>query len=184
MGCGWMKSILVLAMLGSAVAACAPSQKVQSPGIDGGYTIYLVRHAEKMADADDPALTQDGEVRAEQLADLLEDAGIETIWSTDYRRTMATATPLASRLGLDIAVYDAGNLPAFASKVEAAGETALVVGHSNTTPPLSALLGGEPGEDINEAAEYDRLYVLTGVGTGDTRTEIQRFGAVYDAPSD
>ncbi|NIT87109.1 MAG: hypothetical protein GWM92_07640, partial [Gemmatimonadetes bacterium] len=37
----------------------------------------------------------------------------------------------------------------------------LVVGHSDTTPRLVTLLGGEPGPPIVEAREYDRLYVLT-----------------------
>ena len=37
------------------------------------------------------------------------------------------------------------------------------------------------GEPIFEPSEYDRLYVLTGVGTGRVETEIRRFGARYDA---
>ena len=34
----------------------------------------------------------------------------------------------------------------------------LVVGHSNTTPPLVELFGGDAGPPIDEASEYDRLY--------------------------
>jgi hypothetical protein len=43
----------------------------------------------------------------------------------------------------------------------------LVVGHSDTTPELVRLLGGEPGPVIADD-EYDRLYLLVyrpGVGT-------------------
>jgi len=36
----------------------------------------------------------------------------------------------------------------------------LVSGHSNTTPALVQLLGGDPGEPINEKSEFDRLYVM------------------------
>ena len=39
-------------------------------------------------------------------------------------------------------------------------ENALVVGHSNTTPELVDLLGGEGGPPIVEEWEYDRLYLL------------------------
>lgn len=184
MASGWMRSLL-LVTAACLAAACSQSESTPSDTAnEAGFTVYLVRHAEKTADDDDPALTPDGEVRAGQLADLLQDEGIETIWSTDYRRTMSTAQPLADQLDLVIQTYDPGDLPGFATTIEAAGETALIVGHSNTTPQLSAALGGAPGEEINEAAEYDRLYVLSGVGTGQVATEIRRFGAAYDAASD
>ena len=35
-----------------------------------------------------------------------------------------------------------------------------VSGHSNTTPALVKLLGGEPGVPIEEKTEYDRLYMV------------------------
>ncbi|MEM5515919.1 phosphoglycerate mutase family protein [Henriciella sp. AS95] len=149
-------------------------------GADGSYTLYLVRHAEKVVDVDNPPLSPEGETRATELAEMLKDAGIKAIWSTDYLRTEQTAGPLAAELGIEIEFYDPGDLEAFAETLRGNAETALVVGHSNTTPDLSAALGGEPGEPIFEPAEYDRLYVLTGVGTGTVETEIKRFGARYD----
>lgn len=177
---GFTKTIGVLCA-GLAVAmACSSETETARTGTSAeGFTLYLVRHAEKQA-GDDPDLNAEGRARAEALADELEDAGLDTIWSTDYRRTRATAAPLAQRLRVEVRIYDPSDLEAFAKELEAAGETALVIGHSNTTPDLAALLGGEAGEPIDETSEYDRLYRLTGVGTSAAESRIERFGARYD----
>ncbi len=127
-----------------------------SPDMD----VYLVRHAEKLLVEDDPGLTEWGHKRAETLAEILRDADVKHIHSSDYTRTRDTAAPLAERLGLDVQLYDPSDLPALADKLKSMGGVHLVVGHSNTTPPLVDLLGGDGGEPINEASEYDRLYVV------------------------
>lgn len=137
--------------------------------------VFLVRHAEKMP-GPDPALTPDGEARSDALADLLEDAGIEHIHSSDYQRTRQTAEPLAGRLGLPIRLYDPRDLPALAAQLREEGGRHLVVGHSNTTPPLADALGGEGGDPIVEATEYDRLYLVT-ISGEDIETVLLRYGA-------
>lgn len=138
-------------------------------------TVYLVRHAEKELAGNDPALSRDGEARANALSDLLASAGITDIWSTATRRTMDTARPLADRLGLDVRLYDPRTPEAFASSLAAAGGSALVVGHSNTVPGLVAALGGEPGEPIEEAGEYDRLYIVRVLDDGRAETVLERY---------
>lgn len=55
-----------------------------------------------------------------------------------------------------------------------------MVGHSNTTPELVSILGGEPGPPIDEASEYDRLYVLVPAPEGDTVTIRQRYGPAQE----
>ena len=165
------------ATVGFLLAAC------QTPPASDSGTAYLVRHAEKVTsdhqivldDPNDPPLLPIGEVRAQALADRLIDAEITKIWSTDTRRTLSTAAPLAERLGLTVQLYDASDLEAFATILKAdAGSNVLVVGHSNTTPSLAAALGADPGDPIVEKGENDRLYVID-LATGDG--EIQRFGA-------
>ena len=52
--------------------------------------IYLVRHAEKQGDA----LTPTGQLQASKLAALLKDAGITTIYTSQFERTKLTALPL------------------------------------------------------------------------------------------
>lgn len=120
--------------------------------------IYLVRHAEKTTAKEDPALTTAGQERARQLARLLHDAGITHIYSTDTQRTRLTAKPLADRLNLDIIPYDAKNMLDLINGIKTK-QRILVVGHSNTTPALVRMLGGDPGTPITED-EYDRVYTI------------------------
>jgi len=137
--------------------------------------VFLVRHAETEPDGTrDPALSAAGAARSAALAALLDDAGIEAIRSTDYRRTRATAAAVADREGLDPVVYDPADLEGLARTLSADGGRVLVVGHSNTTPELVRLLGGDAGAAIHED-EHDRLYILF-IEDGDVRTVLLRYG--------
>jgi hypothetical protein len=51
-----------------------------------------------------------------------------------------------------------------------------VVGHSNTTTELVTLLGGDPGTEIEESSEYDRLYILT-INSSGVTTLLIRYGS-------
>ena len=125
------------------------------------YTLYLVRHAEKQTDGSrDPNLTEAGEQRAKFLAAWLKDKEIEDIWSSGYRRTVGTAQPLASELGLLLNIYDPGNPSELVERLLDRQDNALVVGHSNTIPELARMLCGCAIADIDES-EYDRLIMIT-----------------------
>lgn len=154
--------------------ACSTSEP--QPETDIALQVYLVRHAEKTTEKSDPALTDAGQVRAELLVETLADKGITRIHSSDYKRTRDTAAPLAERLGIQVELYDPRDLPAMAAKLKDAGGTHLVVGHSNTTPQLTELLGGEGLEPINEAYEYDRLYTVTNKDNGEIISQMTRYG--------
>ncbi len=125
------------------------------------YELYLVRHAEKQPDGShDPELTEAGKNRSEQLARWLHHKDIKEIWSSDYRRTRDTAIPLRSRLGLELNIYDPRDLDDLARKLQHTQRTALIVGHSNTTPELARLLCDCFIADMEES-EYDRLIVIS-----------------------
>jgi len=157
---------LAAALLLSACSAVAPKADA----------IFLVRHAEKTAEKTDPALTKEGEARAVALADRLAGEDITNIHSSDTKRTRDTAAPLAKRLGLDVQLYDPRDLPAMAAKLKAASGRHLVVGHSNTTPQLTELLGGDGGTPIVEATEYDRLYIVTTKDGEPVKSSLTRYG--------
>lgn len=141
------------------------------------HEIYLVRHAEKQT-GENPSLTPEGMRRAETLAALLADAGMTHIHSTDYKRTLETAAPVAKQTGLKVQIYDPSDLDAFAEQLIATKGVHLVVGHSNTTPQLVTALGGDPGTEIDEQSEYDRLYVIS-VGQNGVESRLDRYGVRY-----
>jgi phosphohistidine phosphatase SixA len=147
------------------------------------YTLYLVRHAEKLAnDGNDPALSEAGMDRAKQLATWFQDKNLKDIWSSDYRRSRDTAGPLVSRLGLVVTLYDAHDLPALARDLVENRHNALVVGHSNTTPELARLLCQCFIDDMGDS-EYDRLIVVSFSG-GNTRVKTLTQNTLLPATAD
>ncbi len=121
-------------------------------------TIYLSRHAEKVGDGSkDPALTEQGQERANNLAKMLSTAKIEHIYSTNYRRTQLTAKPLADFLGIEVKIYNPRDLNAFAEILKQQQGNAWVVGHSNTTPMLTYLLSDQATFSLDEV-DFDNLF--------------------------
>ena len=122
---------------------------------------FILRHAEKTTAPDDPALSATGIERANSLASMLEDAGITALHSTDYQRTRATVEPLGKKLGINTRLYDPAEPEALLQQLLKEGGRHVIAGHSNTVPEMVQLLGGDPGSEIDEESEFDRLYVIT-----------------------
>jgi len=127
---------------------------------NNSFTLYLIRHAEKQVELKNPPLTECGLKRAEQIAITLEQTNIEKIYSTQYTRTEQTVAPIAKKLSLDVISYSPSALKEFSQQIMNDQTTALIVGHSNTTPQLAALLSGMPVSDITEQ-EYQMLYQVS-----------------------
>lgn len=127
------------------------------------YSIYLVRHAEKQKNAKDPGLTPCGEQRAHWLAQFFSQSDLQMVYSSDYRRTRATAAPTVARLRLPLSIYDAYELEVLATQLRHKASNALVVGHSDTTAELAGLLIGKDWGEFDESI-YDRIYHVTIAG--------------------
>jgi broad specificity phosphatase PhoE len=179
LSCRWVMVLAVLGALGSGRVA-AQEQTT---------TVILVRHAEKEAEpAADPPLTAEGAARAAALIDAVGDAGISAIFATQYARTKKTAEPIASRLGLQVeALAAGGDLKAYAAGVAGrirsrhAGQTVLVVGHSNTVPAIVEALGGKASAIQDH--EYDHLFIVRIGGAGEAKVVHVRYGAPSVPPA-
>lgn len=119
-------------------------------------TWYFVRHFEKQI-GDNPHLTKIGQARAKQLAEFFASKEIHAIYSTHYNRTQQTATPVAESKSLEILTYNPSQLSEFAEELKSLNFV-LVVGHSNTTPELLELMGGEVIH--MEESDYGVVYQL------------------------
>lgn len=164
-----IKRIFLPLLSGAILAACATA----APPSEATY--YLVRHAEKTKEQNDPGLTDAGRQRAQDLAVRLNGIPLSKIYSSDYKRTRDTAAPIAASKNLEVVIYNPRDLEGFSQKLLRETGHILVVGHSNTTPNLSEFLGGKSGAPIVEATEYDRLYILKRYDNK-TNASIERYG--------
>jgi phosphohistidine phosphatase SixA len=167
-----MKNILFLLLLLSL------STRAQTTSIT---TIYLVRHAEKVTDDPtnkDPILTKSGKKRAMALAKTLGKSSIHNIYSSNYKRTTATAKPLAIKLKKQIKIYDLKKLKTEAETIlkDNKGKNALIVGHSNTVLETIEALGGKKPINSITDQDYDYLFELSIAQDGTTNVKVKHYG--------
>ena len=127
-------------------------------------TIILIRHAEKKIEPTnpDPDLAPEGVERAQEIARVFGDAGINTIYATQYKRTQQTVKPLSDRTGIPVTLLDANQNNELLKRIQTTyrGQTIFIAGHNNTVPAMLSELSGETYPVIPES-EYDNLYIVT-----------------------
>ena len=57
-----------------------------------------------------------------------------------------------------------------------AGQVVLIIGHSNTVPAIVEALGGKRPAAIDDATEFDRVFVLVVPKTGGVKVVKTRYG--------
>ena len=128
---------------------------------------YFIRHAEKdRSDPEnrDPELTEKGLLRAAYWKEVLEQVPLSVVYSTDYKRTLQTAQPVAEYKNLDILIYAPDTMAMQDLAAKHRGKHILVVGHSNTTPQLvNQLLGTDAYQDIDDS-NNGNLYIVQQTG--------------------
>ena len=128
-------------------------------------TIILVRHAEKetgsMADQSDPPLSSDGVKRAERFRKVAGKYRPGAVYSTDYKRTRATAEPIAAKRHVEIQTYDPKNNAELIDRImKSKTKRLVVVGHSNTIPGLAnSLVKRELFKNLDDS-EYGTIWVI------------------------
>lgn len=143
-------TILVLLTISSTLLCATPSD------------IFLLRHSEKQS-GKDPALSPQGQQRAQHLATLLAPFKPTLLLSSDYLRTQQTIAPLASTLNLAVKSYNPSKLRDVATWLKQQAGVVVIVGHSNTTPQLTELLAGQKVAVMSEQ-QYDIIYHIKYAG--------------------
>lgn len=141
-------------------------------------TFFFVRHAEKLSTGLNPNLSQEGKERANELARLLGQVKLDAVYSTNYNRTIETATPTATEQNLTTKIYNPNDLNAFGKGLIETYPTGklLVVGHSNTTPQLiNSLTTSTNLLDLPEE-EYDNLFIVTLYELGNAEVLLLKYG--------
>lgn len=155
-----MKKLLLLTLFLATTATFAFAQT----------TFILVRHAEKQDDGtSDPSLNEAGKVRANTLATMLSDQEIVALYSTPFKRTKETLTPLSNQIGVGITEYDPFSKKEWLEGLAKQHEegTVVIAGHSNTIPFLAnALLGKDNFAQFDES-DYSNLIVIVGEKVGE-----------------
>ncbi|MGQ0540471.1 MAG: phosphoglycerate mutase family protein [Blastocatellia bacterium] len=135
--------------------------------------ILLVRHAERdntmscTPPTSNPPLTANGQTRANVLAHVGEETGLQAIYASEFCRTQQTVQPIAVQEGLTVTVvnqYSASSpdvLPLVNQvKTNNQGQRVLIAGHSDTVPLMIQEFGGGTIDPI-DGMEFDNLYVVT-----------------------
>jgi phosphohistidine phosphatase SixA len=180
------KLVLLIAVLISPLVLFQPvlAQEDFKP-----ITVFLVRHAEREDEPrQDPPLKKEGVLRSQELARLLGDAGVKTIVTSQFTRTKQTAEPLASKTGVAVTSItlksNPGNPRQIAEEstaevvnkiLERAGESVLVIGHSNSVPDVIKMLGGDVVPTIDEK-KFDDLFIVTVYAKGKARVAHLKYG--------
>ena len=181
--------LLAAGLVLSLAVPPAAGQSMSSRQPAGSTTVVVVRHAEKAADDPrDPTLSPAGQTRAQALAAALEDAGVTALYSTQFRRTRATAEPLAQRVGVPVTerAVESASMTSYARELaqevlgKHRGETVLIVGHSNTVPAVVSALTGRSVVPLREE-DYDRMFVVVIPPTGPARLLKATYGATAEA---
>jgi broad specificity phosphatase PhoE len=127
-------------------------------------TVILVRHAEKKIEPNnpDPDLAPEGVERAQEIARVFGNAGINTIFATQYKRTQQTVKPLSDRTGVPVTLLDSDQTDELVKRIQTQlrGQTIFVAGHNNTVPAIASALSGETFPVIPDS-EYDNLFIVT-----------------------
>ena len=112
-----------------------------------------------MDESRDPLLSEQGQKRAQNLARLLRDAGIEQVFATEYQRTQLTAKPLLAAQKIELSSYLAKESQEFGTRLLKTTKNTLVVAHSNTLNTVLKGLGIDDAKPIADD-EYDRLVIV------------------------
>ncbi len=130
--------------------------------------VYVIRPAEKEPSGADPALTPAGERRASTWAGFLELSGLDTVLTSEAKRSRQTGAIIAGLLQLETPAAPGMDGISLADMVQFDYEDSrlLIVGHTETIPGILKGLGVQEPVEV-PAEEFDRLFILFNAGSDD-----------------
>ena len=158
-----MKKILILILFLISISLSAQKKEIT--------TYYFIRHAEKdLKNSDNPNLTKKGEKRAIFWSEVFKNVKFDLIYSTNYNRTIQTATPTATSKKIKIQIYNPKELYNKTFINTTKGKTVLIVGHSNTTPQfVNKIIGKQEYLEIDES-NNSNLYIVSSTNNYQSHT--------------
>ena len=171
-----MNRVLLLLLAFVLTVSCKQAPVEEKINSQEYTNIYFIRHAEKDRtdpEESDPELTVTGKERANYWAKVMQHIPLSTVYSTNYRRTLATAEPTAAARELSVTLYDPAQTDPNLWWEAHRGESILVVGHSNTTPALVNQLLGETRFPDIEDDNNGQLYLVQRSASGLQTTVFQ-----------
>jgi 2,3-bisphosphoglycerate-dependent phosphoglycerate mutase len=134
-------------------------------------TYYFIRHSEKVDNSENPDLSEKGKIRAENWNKIFSETKFDTVYCTDYKRTIQTANPILNFRNLKPIIYNHKNIDIKSFKAETKNKIILVVGHSNSTPNfVNKLIKEKKYEKIDETI-FGNLYIVTIFKNGNTSNQ-------------
>lgn len=148
-----MRNFIAFLIVLIGIAACNTKEEMSK-------TIYFVRHAEKETEIkNDPPLNTEGVIRSVDLAAWFKNISLDTVFSSDTKRTIETVKPLMEAKNLTLAKYNPTDFTAFANTLkELKADSILVVGHSNTIFEQMEAMGAERPQPAIGENEYDKVF--------------------------
>jgi broad specificity phosphatase PhoE len=151
-----------------------------------GYTYWLkqptvvliIRHAEKASvPGNNQPLSPAGRERAQTLVHVAGEAGVGTIYATQFLRTQQTVQPLASHLGIPITLVNAADVDGLINKLwrDQQGRVVLIAGHDTTVPQIIEKLGGGRIAPI-APDKFDNLFIVIIPWIGRVKTVHLKYG--------
>lgn len=153
-------------------------------------TVIFVRYADPAKDqGSNPGLSPAGQARAEELSRVLGDvdvvAGVDAIFTTQYRHTQETADPIARRLHLPVQTVDVTDIRGLLKRIQKhyKGKIVLVITHPDPIAELIRELHGSKKLPLLASDEYDNLYIVSIPWYGKVKTLHLKYGVPYVAPA-
>jgi phosphohistidine phosphatase SixA len=155
-----MKTI-VFGMLVLMLTSCTTTQ-----------IFYIVRHAEKQDNSEDPPLSEAGIARGIALEKYMADKKLDTVFTSLYKRAALTGLSVSfpqSLPHIQLKQWPQTDLNDFIKRLKkiSGNRNLLIVGHTNTIPPMVQALSGQSIAAIPEDV-YNIIYTITISGTGKT----------------